>query len=93
VDGLTGRRTAALAALSTGARVVSSTGPLSDPVFAGGPVELAGNAAAFSRLAADRWAALDDSRARAERRAWFDREFDPNRLDGRLLAIVQGTSA
>lgn len=92
-DGLTGRRTAALAALSTGARVVSSTGPLSDPVFAGGPVELAGNAAAFSRLAAERWAAPDDTRARAERRAWFDREFDPNRLDGRLLAIVQGTAA
>ena len=92
VDGLTGRRTAALAALSTGARVVSSTGPLSDPVFDDSPVALAENAAAFSRLAVERWVAPDDNPARAERRAWFDRHFDPNRLDERLLAIVQGTA-
>jgi hypothetical protein len=93
VDGLTGRRTAALAALSTGARVVSSTGPLSDPVFDDGPVALAENAADCARLAAERWAAPDDSHARAERRAWFDRHFDTNGLDERLLAIVRGSAA
>jgi hypothetical protein len=93
VDGLTGRRTAALGALSTGARLVSSVGPLGDPVFADGPVELARNAAEFGRVAAARWAAPDDGVAASERRAWFERHFNPVRLDSRLLEIVLGKAA
>jgi glycosyltransferase involved in cell wall biosynthesis len=91
VDGLTGRRTAALAALSTGVPMVSSHGPLSDPLFADGPATLAGSAAEFAQLAADRWSAADDDpAARTQRRAWFDQHFDARRLDDRLLDVVLG---
>jgi hypothetical protein len=91
-DGLTGRRTAALAALSTGAPVLSSHGALSDPVFDDAPVGLAASAAEFARLATDRWATDDDPAARTERQLWFDRHFAPGRLDERLLDIVRGTA-
>jgi hypothetical protein len=90
VDGLTGRRTAALAALSTGARLVSSHGRLSDPVFDDGPVGLAADPHEFARMARERWDAPDDPTARAERQVWFDRHFDAGRLDERLLGIVRG---
>lgn len=88
-DGLTGRRTAALAALSTGSRVASSRGPLFDPVFDDGPVALSGDVAGFAAAAARDWAAPDDQSARAARRGWYDQRFDPRRLDDRLLAIVR----
>jgi glycosyltransferase involved in cell wall biosynthesis len=93
VDGLTGRRTAALAALSTGTAVVSSHGPLSDPVFDDGPVGLAETADEFARFAVERWSTPEERTARAERQIWFDRHFDAGRLDHRLLSIVLGPAA
>jgi hypothetical protein len=88
-EGLTGRRTAALAALSTGSRLASSRGPLFDPVFDGGPVALSGDPAEFAGTAVRAWDAEDDLAARRDRRAWFDQRFDQRRLDDRLLAIAR----
>jgi hypothetical protein len=93
MDGLTGRRTAALAALSTGARVLSSHGRLSDPVFDDGPVGLAATSAEFAGLAAERWHTPESQADRAERQVWFERHFETGRLDERLLAIVLGPAA
>jgi hypothetical protein len=93
VDGLTGRRTAALAALSTGSRVASARGPLSDPVFEAGPVALADHRTAYADLARDLWMRPDSGDGHAVRRRWFAEHFDPDRLDDRLLAIVLGSAA
>lgn len=88
VDGLTGRRTSAMAALAAGARLLSSPGPLFDPFFAGGPVTLAETRERFADLAATLWQASDDPDARAQRMDWYRRHLDPERLDARLLQLV-----
>ncbi|HEY2824922.1 MAG TPA: hypothetical protein VGI83_05185 [Gemmatimonadales bacterium] len=88
-DGITGRRTSALAALSTGARVITSTGPLYDPAFQGGP-QAATSAEAFATLAQGAWQTPDDAASRAARRAWHDARFDAQTLDANLLRIVMG---
>lgn len=90
VDGLTGRRTAALACLSVGTPLVSSRGPLFDPVFEAPATMLASGAAEFAACARDRWTAASDARDRADRRAWFAQHFDPDVLDDRLLALCLG---
>jgi hypothetical protein len=88
VDGLTGRRTAALAALSVGTPLVSSTGPLFDPIFADAPVGLADGADSFGATARALWE--DAAPDRTARRAWFDAHFNADALDDRLLDIVLG---
>lgn len=90
IDGLTGRRTSALAALSTGARVLSTDGPLTDPQFREGPVTLARGPEAFASAARALWDAPDGDAAREDRRAWYRDHLDPADLDRRLLAIVRG---
>jgi hypothetical protein len=91
IDGLTGRRTSVAAALSTGARVVSSTGPLFDPFFHESPVKLAGSSSGFAQLALEEWRRAESPSERADRRTWYDRNLDPQVLDHRLLQIVLGT--
>jgi len=91
-DGPTGRRTTLLAALSTGARVLSCTGPLLDPLFRDGPITLARNATEFAGLAQRLWREPDPPTALAARLDWYRRHLDPDMLDARLLSIVTGTT-
>lgn len=93
VDGITGRRTSVLAALSTGARLVTSTGPLADQDIVEGPLDAAESRDAFVRIATRRWRDGDDSDGRAARRRWYDARFDPRKLDDALFAIVTGDTA
>ncbi len=90
VDGPTGRRTSMLGALSTGARVLSSTGPLMDPLFREG-LTLAGDPAEFAALARRLWQEPDTQGPDA-RMAWYRRHFDAEMLDARLLGIVGGSA-
>jgi len=89
-DGLTGRRTSALAALSAGARLVSSRGPLFDPAYQDGPAQLAATEAEFASLAARTWDEPDDALRRTARLAWYREHLDPADLDARLLRLVLG---
>lgn len=88
VDGLTGRRTSAMAALSCGSRLLTSNGHLSDPNFAGGPAIVAETKDRYSRTAAELWAVDDPPSEREDRITWFERHLSPAVLDSRLLAIV-----
>jgi hypothetical protein len=90
IDGATGRRTSLLAALSTGARVITSRGHLLDPVLAGGPVGVAGTREEFAAMARQVWRSPDSPQQRAQRVAWYRQHFDTNRLDQRLLQLVLG---
>ncbi len=87
-DGLTGRRTSAMASLSTGAKLVSSVGPLSDPLFNASPVAIADGEREFVRLALDAWNSGEHAAERGARRAWYQSCLDPRELDARLLEIV-----
>lgn len=89
-DGATGRRTSMLAAVSTGARVLSSTGPLLDPVFQNSPVILASSQAEFVEVAVRTWSATDGPVPRESRLAWYRTHMDPDELDARLLRVVTG---
>ncbi len=87
-DGLTGRRTSAMASLSTGAKLVSSVGPLSDPLFDASPVAIADGEREFVRLALDAWNSGEQAAERGARRTWYQSCLDPRELDARLLEIV-----
>ena len=83
-DGMTGRRTSALALASTGIRVLGSTGHLHDPFF--DPlVETTDTRDAFAAAAAQ---ADDGADARARRREWYRSHLDPAELDRRLAHIM-----
>ena len=90
-DGATGRRTSMLAAVSTGARVLSSTGPLFDPAFRESPLLVAHNESEFVEIAVRTWNAADPPAARAARLAWHRAHLEPADLDQRLLRFVIGT--
>jgi hypothetical protein len=92
IDGLTGRRTSACAALSTGSRVLSSSGHLFDPFFRGA-AEIADTAPGFAERATRLWATPDTPAERAQRVGWYDQHLHPRLLDARLLSIVTGASA
>lgn len=87
-DGLTGRRTSAMTSLSTGAKLVSSVGPLSDPLFDASPVAIADGEREFVRLALDGWNSGEHAAERGARRAWYQSHLNPRELDARLLEIV-----
>lgn len=93
VDGPTGRRGSLLAALSTGARVLTARGHLSDPVFDRSPVTLAATREEFVAQAVRLWRTSDQPQERARRIAWYREHFDPAALDRRLLQIVLGATA
>jgi hypothetical protein len=90
VDGMTGRRTAALAALSTGARTLTSEGRLLDPLFRTSPMTVAGTRDGFAEAAARLWSEADSPEARASRVAWYRKHLDPRTLDRRLLELLTG---
>jgi hypothetical protein len=88
VDGITGRRTSALAGLSTGARTITSDGPLFDPVFRASPVTIATSAETFASAAAKAWKDPDSPEDRKRRVAWYREHFDGRALDSRLLEML-----
>jgi hypothetical protein len=93
VDGLTGRRTSALAASSVGARLASSRGHLFDPFFEQSPVILASTEREFAEAARAAWSAGDSAEQRVTRLQWYGERLDPRTLDERLLRLVLGTNA
>ena len=88
VDGLTGRRTSAMASLSTAARMVSCAGHLYDPFFDESPVAISHSEREFVRLALEAWNNGEHAAERGARRAWYRKELDPRELDRALLQIV-----
>ncbi len=92
VDGLTGRRTSALAAGSVGAVVVTSRGHLFDPALAGGPFAVAATEDEFCELAV-RWHGVRPSAAEREGRvAWYRERLEGRSLDERLWRLLLGHS-
>jgi glycosyltransferase involved in cell wall biosynthesis len=92
-DGLTSRRTSAMAAMSVGARVVSSTGPLFDERLGDAGVALATDRHTFVSLARAVWQAHDDPADRAGRLRWYGEHLDPARWDRYLLRRLVGEPA
>ena len=90
VDGVTGRRTSVCAALSTGARTLTSTGHLFDPFFRDG-LDVATTETEFAERATALWTAADSPAERTRRLEWYGRFLDPRVLDARLLRLVTGS--
>ncbi|MCH7474816.1 MAG: hypothetical protein IIA27_09095 [Gemmatimonadetes bacterium] len=88
IDGMTGRRTSAFAALSAGARVLTSSGHLFDPFFMKSPFHIAATMEDFVQTAATLWATADSDSERQRRIEWHQTHVDPALLDARLLAMV-----
>ena len=88
VDGITGRRTSAMAALSCGSRLLTSTGHLCDRTIADGPAIAVNSSAGFSQTARKLWETEDTPSEKEERIAWFNAHMSPANLDSRLLNIV-----
>ncbi len=87
-DGLTGRRTSAMAAMSAGAQVLSSVGPLLDPLFEDSPIALARDERGFVELAGRLWADPESHSHRDQRVEWHRAHLEPRMLDARLVDIV-----
>ena len=92
VDGLTGRRTSAMASLSCGSRLITSSGHLYDPAFDEGPAPVADSKELFSHFAHTFWEVEDKPADRAQRLSWYRDHCSATKLDGRLLEIVVGGS-
>jgi hypothetical protein len=92
-DGLTGRRTSAFAAASTGARLISSRGPLFDPAFDAAPFALANTKSEFCELARALFATREGAGARRQRVEWYQRRLSPAELDRSLARLVLGSPA
>ena len=90
VDGITGRRTSLMAALSAGARTVSSTGHLFDPFFGTAPMLTPSTKPEFVKAATSVWHAADSPQEREKRLAWYQKHLDASALDDRLLKVVIG---
>lgn len=90
VDGITGRRTSALAALSAGARLVTSRGHLADGFFTRGPLIAAADRDQFVEAASRAWQSNDDPAERRARLKWYDEHLHSVNLDAKLLALTTG---
>ena len=88
VDGLTGRRTSAAAALSAGARVVTSLGPLADATLLAGGGDWPTSRSNCASLAFALWHRPDDAGARAQRMRWYQIHLDPAALDARMARYL-----
>jgi hypothetical protein len=91
VDGLTSRRTSAMAALGTGARLLSSRGPLLDPFFENEHIPLASSSEEFADMALSAWSGQKPE-ARQKRIDWFQQTLSSELLDERLLRLVTNQS-
>ncbi len=90
VDGLTGRRTSAFAAASSGARLVSSRGPLFDRAFEAGPFALANTRSEFCEMARALFRTPDAPTARQQRTDWYSQRLAPVDLDRCVLGLLAG---
>jgi hypothetical protein len=90
VDGLTGRRTSALAAASVGARLASSRGHLFDPAFDDAPFGLANSQGEFRDLAATLFRERTSPADQAHRLQWYRQHLAPADLDQALLDRLRG---
>lgn len=88
VDGLTGRRTSAFAAASTGARLVSCRGPLFDPEFDAAPFALANSKSDFCDLAKALFHTREQPAQRRQRLEWYEQRLAPAALDRRLTTLL-----
>ena len=68
--------------------MVSSAGPLSDPLFEASPVAIADGEREFVRLALEAWNSGQHDAEREARRAWYHSNLEPRQLDRALLQIV-----
>lgn len=84
-DGITGRRTSAMAPLAAGARVLSSSGHLADPFLLHGPLESAATETDYVAKGAELWSTPDAPGARDDRLQWYRTHLDTAQLDARLL--------
>jgi len=92
VDGLTGRRTSAMASLSCGSRLLTSAGHLSDPTFGDGPAVIAGSKEEFVQAACAAWENEESASDREQRQSWYRDHCSAAHLDNQLLTIVAGRS-
>jgi hypothetical protein len=91
VDGLTGRRTSALAALSTGARLLTSDGHLVDPTLVAGPAILGTTREGYARAAVECWEIPQTPDERERQLAWYQALLNPRALDHMLLTLMLGS--
>lgn len=92
IDGVTGRRTSIAAALSVGARVLSSKGHLFDSTF-DGTVSTADSLDDFITRSRQLWSTPPSTSERAERLRWFRTNLDPVTLDSQLYQEVFGSDS
>lgn len=90
VDGLTGRRTSAFAAASTGACLISSRGPLFDPALEAAPFALANTREEYCELAGALFQMHNRPAERRQRIESYQERLAPSDMDDRLLDLVQG---
>lgn len=90
VDGLTGRRTSALAAMSTGTRLLTSDGHLVDPTLVAGPAVLGTTREGYARAAVECWQIPQTPAEREEQIHWYRTLLDPRALDHMLLTLMLG---
>jgi len=90
VDGLTGRRTSALAAMSTGARLLTSDGHLVDPTLVAGPAVLGTTPEGYARAAVECWQVPQTPDEREEQIQWYRTLLDARALDHMLLTLMLG---
>lgn len=92
VDGVTGRRTAAMAALSVGAPLLTSSGPLYDPAVGEGAIAVAATRAQFADAARAAWSYPPPAGERSRRLVWYRDRLHSAALDQKLLDMLLGFS-
>ncbi len=88
VDGLTSRRTSAMATLATGTRLITCKGHLFDPAFDIPHISPVNNRSEFATMAATIWTEEENDKERTQRFHWFRDELDSTALDEKLLALM-----
>ena len=91
VDGASARRTSIFAALSTGVRVLSSSGPLFDAEFGDKLVTAAESKEQFVEQAVKLWSTQMTDAEQESRLEEYRRRLSPEDLDRRLLQIMLGS--
>jgi len=91
VDGLTGRRTSALAAASVAVRLISSRGHLFDTAFENAPFALADTQAEFRALATSLFGERLSPADRERRAQWYRQHLAAADLDRNLLNLLRSS--
>ncbi len=91
IDGITGRRTTVMGALSVGTPVITSAGRLFDSFFDRPPVRTATSKGEFVELAARIFRQQIHDTPRRQPPDWYRTELDPDVLDEKLLKVMLGS--